>query len=231
MGNWELGTNFNISLRICTSWIVLLCVSGRFFSLKARGHEISKRFNGIYVTRTGYRYFLKYVEIYRDNDIEQSDCTQQHAEIIVPCSWVGFWTKVSWDSRLQTYLFQKSFPPQTPCRPQDWLHGLYDWTAFLSMSVFVFRSFVTLFSLFQCNRLSWLFVGFWAHVNNSPSYCIVKKIHFASRLTRIGIIGIYYKCSAVAEMGDRLATIDMMGRILGAMPFYGGELDHHLTQF
>ena len=39
------------------------------------------------------------------------------------------------------------------------------------------------------------------------------------------------KCSAVAEMGDRLATIDM-GRKLGAAPFFflGGELDRHLTQ-
>ena len=40
------------------------------------------------------------------------------------------------------------------------------------------------------------------------------------------------KCSAVAEMGDRLATIDM-GRKLGAVPvfFWGGELGPHLAQF
>ena len=31
-------------------------------------------------------------------------------------------------SRLETYLFHKSFPPQTPFQPQDWLHGLYDRT-------------------------------------------------------------------------------------------------------
>jgi len=37
--------------------------------------------------------------------------------------------------------------------------------------------------------------------------------------------------SAVAEMGDRLATIDM-GRKVGAAvpPFYWGELDPHVTQ-
>ena len=29
---------------------------------------------------------------------------------------------------LKTYLFHKSFPPWTLFRPQDWLHGLYDWT-------------------------------------------------------------------------------------------------------
>ena len=38
------------------------------------------------------------------------------------------------------------------------------------------------------------------------------------------------KSSAVAEMGDRLATIDM-GRKLGRLsPFYLGELGPHLTQ-
>jgi len=36
------------------------------------------------------------------------------------------------------------------------------------------------------------------------------------------------KCSAVAEMGDRLATVDM-GRKLGAVPLLG-ELGPHLTQ-
>jgi len=37
------------------------------------------------------------------------------------------------------------------------------------------------------------------------------------------------KCSAVAEMGDRLATVNM-GRKLGALPpFWGGELGPHLT--
>jgi len=37
------------------------------------------------------------------------------------------------------------------------------------------------------------------------------------------------KCSAVAEMGDRLATVNM-GRELGALPpFWGGELGPHLT--
>jgi len=38
------------------------------------------------------------------------------------------------------------------------------------------------------------------------------------------------KCSAAAEMGNRLATIDM-GRKLGSRaPFYGGELGLHLAQ-
>jgi len=38
------------------------------------------------------------------------------------------------------------------------------------------------------------------------------------------------KCSAVAEMGDRSATIDM-GQKLGAMPFGGGEVGPHLTMW
>jgi len=37
------------------------------------------------------------------------------------------------------------------------------------------------------------------------------------------------KCSAVAEVGDHIATIDM-GRKLGAVALFSGELDHHLTQ-
>ena len=37
------------------------------------------------------------------------------------------------------------------------------------------------------------------------------------------------KSSAVAEMGDCLATIDM-GRKLGAVPLFEGELGPHLTQ-
>jgi len=38
------------------------------------------------------------------------------------------------------------------------------------------------------------------------------------------------KCSAVAEMGDRLDTIDM-GRKLGAVPFGGGGVGFHLTMW
>ena len=37
------------------------------------------------------------------------------------------------------------------------------------------------------------------------------------------------KCSAVAEMDDRLATIDI-GRKLGVCPFEGGDLGPHVTQ-
>jgi len=44
----------------------------------------------------------------------------------------------------------------------------------------------------------------------------------------IGLL-VRYKCSAVAEMGDRLATIDM-DRKLGAVSLWGGELGPHLTQ-
>jgi len=38
-----------------------------------------------------------------------------------------------------------------------------------------------------------------------------------------------YKSSAVAEMGDRLATVDM-GRKFGAVHFFEGELGPHLKQ-
>ena len=40
---------------------------------------------------------------------------------------------------------------------------------------------------------------------------------------------ISHKCSAVAEMGDRLATIDM-GRKSEAVPHFGGELGPHVPQ-
>ena len=40
------------------------------------------------------------------------------------------------------------------------------------------------------------------------------------------------KSSAVTEMGDRLATIDMGRKLMGgcAAPVFGGELGLHLTQ-
>ena len=38
------------------------------------------------------------------------------------------------------------------------------------------------------------------------------------------------KSSAVAEMGDRLATIDMGRKLGGSAPFLVGELGSHLTQ-
>ena len=38
------------------------------------------------------------------------------------------------------------------------------------------------------------------------------------------------KCSAVAEMGDRLATIDMGRKLGGCAPFARRELDPHVTQ-
>jgi len=40
---------------------------------------------------------------------------------------------------------------------------------------------------------------------------------------------LFNKCSAVAEIGDRLVATDM-GRKLGAVPLFWGELGCHLTQ-
>jgi len=53
-----------------------------------------------------------------------------------------------------------------------------------------------------------------------------STVHFAAHIARV------YKSSALAEMGDRLATIDMMGRKVEegccARPFpWGGGLGHH----
>ena len=41
---------------------------------------------------------------------------------------------------------------------------------------------------------------------------------------------IFYRCSAVAEMGDRLATIDMGRKLAGGCAPYGGKLDPHVAQ-
>jgi len=35
----------------------------------------------------------------------------------------------------------------------------------LSISVFILSFFISLFCLVPCGKLSWLFAGFWAHVN------------------------------------------------------------------
>ena len=50
-----------------------------------------------------------------------------------------------------------------------------------------------------------------------------------SQPSHIGCLPIYNKSSAVAEMGDRLATIDM-GRKWCCAAFRGGKLGPHLTQ-
>jgi len=39
------------------------------------------------------------------------------------------------------------------------------------------------------------------------------------------------KSSAVAEMGDRLATVDMERKVGAAVPLSAGELGPHLTQY
>ena len=77
-------------------------------------------------------------------------------------------------SRLETYLFHKSFPPQTHFRPQDWFRGLYSMTRTFLLSISVFVFFVTLFCLVPCGRLS----SFWAHVN------IVHRIVSSSEIKR-----------------------------------------------
>jgi len=60
---------------------------------------------------------------------------------------------------------------------------------------------------------------------NCTDYFNNRIFKNARRLTA----DILNKCSAVAEMGDRLATIDI-GRKLGAVPpFWEGVLDPHLT--
>jgi len=44
-------------------------------------------------------------------------------------------------------------------------------------------------------------------------------------------MSVVYKCLAVAEMGDRLATIDIGRKLVGeAVPPFLGELDPHVTQ-
>jgi len=51
-------------------------------------------------------------------------------------------------------------------RPQDWLHGLHDWTVSSEHLRFMFLvSSLFFFVWFPCGRLSWLHVSFWAHVN------------------------------------------------------------------
>jgi len=65
-----------------------------------------------------------------------------------------------------------------------------------------------------------MFLG-WHWCFEFPWHCILCAVK--------GIWAVN-KCSAVARMGDRLATIDM-GRKLGAVPLFGeGELGSHLAQ-
>jgi len=46
----------------------------------------------------------------------------------------------------------------------------------------------------------------------------------------VGPLAYFNKSSAVAEMGDRLATIDMDRNVAATVPFSVGELGPHQTQ-
>jgi len=46
-----------------------------------------------------------------------------------------------------------------------WLHGFMTGPFLLSISVFIFSFFISLFYLVPCGRLSWLYASVWAHVN------------------------------------------------------------------
>jgi len=59
-----------------------------------------------------------------------------------------------------------------------------------------------------------------------PVHCDVNKLF----IVVIAIILFPYKSSAVAEMGDRLATIDMGRKVGAAVPLSVGELGPHLIQ-
>ena len=45
----------------------------------------------------------------------------------------------------------------------------------LSILVFIFSFFISLFCLVPCGRLSWLFASFWAHVNILHRYRLRKE--------------------------------------------------------
>jgi len=75
-------------------------------------------------------------------------------------------------SWLTTYLFHKSFPPQTPFRPQNWLHRLYDRTVSSEHLGFYSRPRITPAIAEDCYILVVLFL--WA------SYGIGQTIIFSS---------------------------------------------------
>jgi len=49
--------------------------------------------------------------------------------------------------------------------PQDSLNGFYDQTVSSEHLRLLFLVSSLLFCLVPCDRLSWLFVSFWAHIN------------------------------------------------------------------
>jgi len=80
-------------------------------------------------------------------------------------------------------------------RPQDWLHGLYDWTV-SSGHLRVCSFFICLHYSFCLlalgGRLSWLFVSFWARVN--ITYRIVYRM--------TSLTGCCCRCSTPTRVRD-----------------------------
>ena len=101
-------------------------------------------------------------------------------------------------------------------------------------------SLITLLSFLQLTR-DW--VGCWvpAPLQDRESLgtiaeCFTGHVLFLSQLSsqreRTALISIGDKCSAVAEMGNRLATINMgenWGRLCACAPSGEGELGPHVT--
>ena len=66
------------------------------------------------------------------------------------------------------------------------------------------------------------------HCNTSRSICTPNLKCLALPIPRMTGAPTFNKCSAVAEMGDRLATIDM-GQKLGAVPWGAGSLSNTMS--
>jgi len=74
-------------------------------------------------------------------------------------------------------------------------------------------------------------LGSWVTVSDPfPALDMVVCTGTHPRVPRGGYAPVSYKCSAVAEMGDRSATIDISRKLAGCAPFWGRELDRHVTQ-
>ena len=79
-------------------------------------------------------------------------------------------------SRLTTHLSHKSFLTNTPFLPENWLHGFLAATG--STVHILFLLFSYFFScLFPRERLNWLTVSFWAHVNIAgSSHSLIHRV-------------------------------------------------------
>ena len=128
-----------LSMRLCLHTSTADSIPGVSWLTGARVASWSVAAVGVSATTSVVRGTLVDICIITDITREFDDTGRQNTT-----------TRSLFHSRPKTYLFHKSIPSKTVLRPQDWLHGLYDWNiSFEHLGILKFLHYFLLDSLRQ----------------------------------------------------------------------------------